>query len=93
LSPSALTVAPEGLEVTVMMRPCLAESAGSETNGLLLQAGSRVSEMTSGTSIPEKTLIDPSFRRMPESIALHPLDPGVRRDDEKRIKQKFPKRI
>jgi len=26
---------------------------------------------------------------MPESIALHSLDPGMRRDDEKRINQKF----
>ena len=34
-------------------------------------------------------LINPSFRRMPESIALHSLDPRMRRDDEKRISQKF----
>jgi hypothetical protein len=34
-------------------------------------------------------LINPSFRRMPESIALNSLDPGMRRDDEKRINQKF----
>jgi glycosyltransferase involved in cell wall biosynthesis len=34
-------------------------------------------------------LINPSYRRMPESIALHSLDPGIRRDDEKRINQKL----
>jgi hypothetical protein len=42
------------------------------------------------TCIPKEPLINPSFRRMPESIALHSLDPGMRRDDEKRINQKFP---
>ena len=30
-------------------------------------------------------LINPSFRRMPESIALHSLAPGLCRDDEQRI--------
>jgi hypothetical protein len=35
-------------------------------------------------------LINPSFRRMPESIALNSLDPGMRRDDEQRINQQFP---
>jgi hypothetical protein len=30
-------------------------------------------------------LINPSFRRMPESIALYSLGPGLRRDDEQRI--------
>jgi hypothetical protein len=41
--------------------------------------------------LSKEPLINPSFRRMPESIALHSLDPGMRRDDEKRINQKFPK--
>jgi hypothetical protein len=41
--------------------------------------------------ISKEPLINPSFRRMPESIALHSLDPGMRRDDEKRINQKIPK--
>jgi hypothetical protein len=36
-----------------------------------------------------RPLINPSFRRMPESIALNSLDPGMRRDDAKRINQKF----
>ena len=39
----------------------------------------------------KEPLINPSFRRMPESIALNSLDPGMRRDDGKRINQKFPK--
>ena len=30
-------------------------------------------------------LFNPSFRRMPQSIALHSLDPGMRRYDEQRI--------
>ena len=34
-------------------------------------------------------VINLSFRRMPESIALNSLDPGMRRDDAKRISQKF----
>ena len=33
----------------------------------------------------KESLINPSFRRRPESIALHSLDPGLRRDDEQRI--------
>jgi hypothetical protein len=37
----------------------------------------------------EEPVINQSFRRMPESIALNSLDPGMRRDDEKRIHQKF----
>ena len=37
------------------------------------------------TITSKEPLIDPSFRRMPESLALHSLDPGMRRDDEKRI--------
>ena len=35
------------------------------------------------------SLNNPSFRRMPESIALNSLESGMRRDDEKRINQKF----
>jgi hypothetical protein len=38
----------------------------------------------------KEPLINPSFRRMPESIALNSLAPGIRRDDAKRIDQKFP---
>ena len=34
-------------------------------------------------------LIHPSFRRRPESIALHSLAPGMRRDDAKRINPKL----
>jgi hypothetical protein len=37
----------------------------------------------------KEPLINPSFRRMPESIALNSLDPGMRRDDAKRLNQKF----
>jgi hypothetical protein len=41
--------------------------------------------MPSGFCLFTQPLIDPSFRRAPESIALHSLDPGLRRDDAQRI--------
>ena len=41
----------------------------------------------SASEIVKEPLNNPSFRRMPESMLLKPLDPGIRRDDGKRINQ------
>ena len=58
-----------------------------------MQIGNAGAPRTSVTVSVREPLINPSFRRMPESIALNSLDPGMRRDDEKRINQRFPKCI
>ncbi|GMQ87345.1 MAG: hypothetical protein BMS9Abin08_0546 [Gammaproteobacteria bacterium] len=42
------------------------------------------------TTFAREPLINPSFRRMPESRSLKILDPGMRRNDDKGINQGFP---
>jgi len=37
----------------------------------------------------KEALIYSSFRRMPESMSLKSLDPGIRRDDDEVINQRF----
>jgi len=38
-------------------------------------------------ALTKEILMNSSFRRMPESMPLKPLDPGIRRDDGKGISQ------
>jgi hypothetical protein len=40
-----------------------------------------------------EALIYSSFRRMPESMSLKSLDPGMRRNDGKVINQRFPNEV